>query len=504
MAVARLTINQTGCARAGLEVSWPTLEAEVGPEVLVLESARVYFAENGAAAPWRPSITEITFINCNFLEVPLHAFQGLQLLENVRLVGGAVGVVRSGAFSDLPHLRVVEVANASLGQVEGGAWARLPALTHLALWHCSVGEIQSHAVNLSRGSGPAGHGGEECGEARLGNDDHDRVLEVLSARSGPGDKNLSLPQFGTQLLLFHNDIEVLAPQAIAGDAFGFLIMGSNVVGHVGGAALDLALNNPCEISAALMVGNTFTGLEDGALEGLRGWPGAPRRTFLALTNNTFTRVASRAFTLHPDLHLFSAGQNRFRCRCQDLLWAVPEGAEGRSDLKEALLGTGKCQDDINLAAFITACTNYLNPPSPSIIPPPPPISTTAFHDHTTPMLPPSHSLTTAPPSSSSPSPSTANNPPNPPSPSILPPPPPPSTTDSHDHTTPALPPSHSPSTAPPSFSSPSPSTASPASHDTTVTQPTTATSEPPSPSGASPITFVPTTVITLLLARTLL
>lgn len=351
--MASLTINQTGCPRVGLELSWPALEAEVAPEQLVLEGARVYFNDRGAAAPWQPSIKSITFINCNFLEVPSHAFHGLQLLEKVRLVGGAAGTVRGGAFSDLPHLRVVEVANASLGLVESGAWARLPALTHLALWHCSLGELQPQAINLSRdSSGPAGHSKEDCFEVRENDDDPNRVLNVLSARSGLGDdKNLSLPQFGTKLLLFHNHIEVLAPQAITGDAFGFLIMGSNDVGHVGGAALDLALNNPCEISAALLVDNTLGRLEDGALASLRGLQGAPRHTFLALTNNTFNSVAKQAFTLHRDLHVFSAGQNRFRCRCQDLLWASPEAAEGRSDLQEELLGKGLCENGTNLTAF---------------------------------------------------------------------------------------------------------------------------------------------------------
>ncbi|XP_050689495.1 uncharacterized protein LOC126981898 [Eriocheir sinensis] len=452
VAVASLTINQTGCARARLELSWPTLEAEVGPELLVLEGARVTFAEDGAAAPWQPSITAITFINCNFLEVPSHAFRGLQLLEKVRLVGGAAGAVRGGAFSDLPLLRVVEVANASLALVESGAWARLPALTHLALWHSSLGELKPHAVNLSRGSGgPVGHSNEACGEVREVDDDRDRVLDVLSGRSGPGDdKNLSLPQFGTQLLLFHNHIEVLGPQAITGDAFGFLIMGSNEVGHVGGAALDLALNNPCEISAAMLVDNTLGRLEDGALEGLRGWPGAPRHTFLALTNNTFSSVAPRAFTLHRDVHVFSAGQNRFRCRCQDLLWAMPAAAEGRRDLQEALLGKGLCQDGTNLAAFTAACTKILRPPSPSIIPPPPP--------------------TTAP----------------------------------HDHTTPALSPSSSPTTTQPSSHFPSPSTTPPPSHDSTVSPPTSTQTPKPEPSGAAPLTLAPTAFITLLLARTLL
>ena len=171
-------------------------------------------------------------------------------------------------------------------------------------------------------------------------------VEVLSARQRNANvTNLFLPDYGSQLLLFKNSIEVMQSRAFTDDAFGFLIMGSNAVGHVAPFALDLELHNSCEISAALLVANELTRLEDKALAGLQSKSGAARRTFLALTNNTWSSVAPQAFTLHHDIAMFSAGENHFRCRCDALQWTTTEATTTpERELQEALQAESVCED----------------------------------------------------------------------------------------------------------------------------------------------------------------
>ncbi|XP_045136583.1 uncharacterized protein LOC123519370 [Portunus trituberculatus] len=385
VSVSTLTINQTGCARPGLEVEWGELEAEVAPSTLVLVDARVYFTQQ-PVPPTRPaSITAVHFINCSFVELPAHAFQGLQQLREVRLLGGAAAVVRRGAFTGLPLLRLVEVVDVSLAVVEGGAWASLPALRDLILAHCSIGNLHPLAVNLSRTT-TAEEEEHACAAAR--SPDRSRVLEVLSSRQASfRDTNMSLPDFGSQLLLYNNSIEVVQQRALSGDAFGFLILVDNVVGHMAASALDMELHSPCEVSAAMLVDNTLAAVEDGTLAALRGRQGAPLRTFLALNNNTWSRATPHAFTLHENMLLFSAADNTFSCRCAALRWAATAPTtEVQQDLQEALVAHSVCRDGSRLAAFLATCRDNPVPRQHTLYPahhqPP-----TLNHPHPHPLTP---------------------------------------------------------------------------------------------------------------------
>ncbi|XP_063850124.1 uncharacterized protein LOC135094197 [Scylla paramamosain] len=483
VSVSTLTINQTGCERPGLEVEWAELEAEVAPSKLVLVDARVYFTRQ-EAAPARPaSISAVHFINCSFVELPAHAFQGLQLLREVRLLGGAAAVVRRGAFMGLPHLRVVEMVDASLGVVESGAWANLPALRDLILAHCSIEDLQSLAINLTSAS-TAEEEERTCGAAR--SPDRSRVLEVLSARqSAFRAPNMSLPDFGSQLLLYNNSIEVIQQRALSGDAFGFLILVGNVVGHLAPSALALELHSPCEVSAAMLVDNSLAGVEDGALAALRGRQGAPLRTFLALNNNTWSLTAPHAFTLHQDLLLFSAADNTFSCRCAALGWAATAPTtEVQHDLQEALVAHSVCRDGSRLAAFLAACRDTPALPPTHIVPPP-----TLTPSPSAPTLTPSqptHTSSTSPDTTHIPSPSHPTHT---------------ATSSTSPDTT------HIPSPSHPTHTSTTTTATSSTSPDTTHTPPPThptPTITPKPNSSGTPLALAPATLLTLLAARALL
>ncbi|XP_064089668.1 uncharacterized protein LOC135203696 [Macrobrachium nipponense] len=355
--INRLTINQTECSETGLELMWSELESKVAPEKLVLVGAQVYITPNATVESWTPSIKVLEFVDCNITELPPHAFRGMSLLREVRLIGSNVEVIKTDAFSDLTDLKVVEVANSTITLIEDHAFNNLPALDDLAFGYSSIGSFASGAISLQPSQAAAR---ERCrsGGRSTGMIDDIMGRELSSSSFG----NLSLPEYGTRLTLYKNNIITVNSKAISTETLGFLIVGGNHILVVEREAFDMELHNECEISAALFVGNTIDTLSSLALKGLRGRDGAAHQAFLAIANNTFVNVFDQAFQLSDNLVVFAVEENQFVCSCDKIRWVMnkPSG-EVQLQLEKEIVEKAVCFDGSKLIDFTTSCTDNGNP-----------------------------------------------------------------------------------------------------------------------------------------------
>ncbi|KAK4306043.1 hypothetical protein Pmani_022101 [Petrolisthes manimaculis] len=403
LSISQLTINQTGCSDIGLELLWSDLESMVSPSRLVLVGARVFFVKPrprptaSAAASWTPSISSVFFNNCTFEYLPSHAFRGMRLLANITFNNGYIGIVKSNAFSHLPQLKKVEISNVTMGVMESRCFNNLPALQDLHIIHSNVREMETEAVSLLSHVGQTSrcdvisdstslaNGGGEGRNDVVGSDEgmnvvgSDEGMNVVGGSEGMTDvvgrelftsvSNLSLPEYGSRILLFKNNIEVVSPHAITTDTFGFLIVGGNYIGHLGTEAFNMELYNECEIAAALFVGNIFGKVDKFGLAGVRGRDGMSYQTFLALSNNTFLDVSSGGFTLPPSLVIFTLKENHFDCSCDKLDWVhVSSDDENtnrqltpKQNVVKELVQESYCLDGYTkLSTFTSTCNDDSN------------------------------------------------------------------------------------------------------------------------------------------------
>lgn len=357
--INRLTINQTECSETGLELMWSELESKVAPEKLVLAGAQVYITPNTTVQSWTPSIKVLEFIDCNIAELPEHAFRGLSLLKEVRLIRSTVEVIKSDAFSNLDDLRLVEVANSTITLIEDHAFNNLPVLDDLAFGYSSIGSFASGAISLQPSQEAAR---ERCRSAGRSTAEPKEMIDDIMGRELSSFGNLSLPEYGTRLTLYKNNIITINSKAISTETLGFLIVGGNHILMVEQEAFDMELHNECEISAALFVGNTIDTLSSLALKGLRGRDGAAHQAFLAIANNTFVNVFDQAFQLSDNLVVFAVEENQFSCSCENIGWVLnkPTGQVQR-ELEKEIVEKAVCLDGRNLIDFTTSCTDKGDP-----------------------------------------------------------------------------------------------------------------------------------------------
>nr|XP_045616499.1 uncharacterized protein LOC123769441 [Procambarus clarkii] len=371
--IAELTINQTSCSNKGLELKWSDLETHVAPETLILVEAEVFISQKQAPTDnWNSSISKLLFIDSNFETLPAHAFRGMKLLKEVKFFGGSIGKIRSNAFNELNQLKLVEIANSSIEIIESNAFSNLTSLKDLAIVHTSVGIIESKAISLLRQNNDE----QLCADVRTSVPDNNKVINDIVGRQLTSTDNLSLPKFGSRLLLFKNNIQTLKTQAITSQTLGFLIVGGNHIENIESRAFSMELYNECEISAALFISNTISNLGRFSLTALTARDDVPYQTFIALANNTFLKVEEHGFLLNKNVTVFSVEENYFQCSCDELSWIQYHAdSQNEQELEKRLVINAKCLDGTNLIAFASSCTDYGEPsvqntsPEPSLNPP---------------------------------------------------------------------------------------------------------------------------------------
>ncbi|XP_053648842.2 P-granule-associated novel protein 1 [Cherax quadricarinatus] len=378
LSISQLTINQTSCFEKGLELNWPDLETMVAPDTLLLVGAQVFFANN-IVANWNSSISRLSFFDSTFDLLPAHVFKGMKLLKQIRIFGGSVGIIKSNAFSNLDQLQLVEIANTSISMIESHAFSNLSSLEDLAIVYTSVGTIETEAVSLNRETI------EEinCADIRVSASNSKNVIDVIG-RQITSTANVSLPEFGTRLYLFKNNIQSLKTRALATHTLGFLIVGGNHFENVESLAFSMELYNGCEISAALFIGNTITNLQRHALRGLTGSDGVPYQTFIALSNNKFHKVEEQGFRLNKNVIIYSADENHFDCTCDALDWLQSNNdSQEEQELEKELVLKAICLDGTNLVSFATACTDHGTDTkiTPDTHPPVPPTQSSGVSGH---------------------------------------------------------------------------------------------------------------------------
>ncbi|KAG7167852.1 carboxypeptidase N subunit 2-like [Homarus americanus] len=366
LAIAHLTINQTSCSNSGLELRWPDLEALVSPDTFTVVGAHIYFSQSQPNTTWNSSISRLYFIDSTFEMLPAHAFRGMGLLEEVKFFGGSIVTIRSNAFSGLQKLKLIEIANSTVETIEREAFNNLESLEDLAFVHTSIGIIESEAVSLLKqnkaevrcvtlGTRPSGSGS---------------VIQDLMGRQLTSTGNISLPEYGSRLLLLKNNIKTLKSRAITSETLGFLIVGGNHIENVESLAFSMELYNECEISAALFVGNTFNYLGNSALAGLKGRDGVSYQTFIALAQNTFLNVTQQGFLLSQNLVIFTVDENKFRCVCDGFNWILSNpDSQNQQELEKELVLKATCIDGTYLISYTSSCTDHGTVTTPSARPP---------------------------------------------------------------------------------------------------------------------------------------
>lgn len=355
LAISRLTINQTGCSDTGLELGWPALETQVAPEVLILVGAQIFFSPH-SSEEWNSSIKYLEFIDSEFKEIPADVFKGLDLLEEVRLIGSAVETIQSDAFRGLDRLKLVEIANSTITIIEDHAFNNLPVLEDLAIVYSSIGSIESGAISLIPTETTVR---KQCADIARSISEPTEMFEGIMGRELTTIGNLSLPEYGSRLLLYKNNIMSINSKAINSNTLGFLIVGGNHIMNVEQEAFNMELYNECEISAALFVGNTIDTLSSLAFMGLRGKDGVSYQTFIALANNKFFTVFEKGFRLSENIVIFAVEENRFSCDCDNFGWILSNpNSQIQRELEKELVLKAKCLDGTNLISFTSSCTDH--------------------------------------------------------------------------------------------------------------------------------------------------
>ncbi|XP_068249088.1 leucine-rich repeat and immunoglobulin-like domain-containing nogo receptor-interacting protein 3 [Palaemon carinicauda] len=351
--INKLTIDQTGCSEKALELTWSELESKVAPDKLVLVGALVHITPNVTKEPWTPSIRVLEFVDCNITELPEHAFRGMGHLKEVRLIRSTVDVINSDAFSNLSELQLVEVANSTITMIKDHAFNNLPALEDLAFGYSFIGSFDSGAISLKPSQEAAR---ERCGSVGRSMEEPKEMIDAIMGRELSSFGNVSLPEYGTRFTLYKNNIITINSGAISTETLGFLIVGGNHILTVESEAFDMELYNECEISAALIVGNTIDNLSSWALKGLRGKDGASYQAFLALANNTFINVFDQSFLVSNNLVVFAVEENQFGCTCDNTGWVVKRP----NTLEKEIIEKGVCLNGFDLIAFTDSCNDVGN------------------------------------------------------------------------------------------------------------------------------------------------
>ncbi|XP_018011882.1 uncharacterized protein LOC108669104 [Hyalella azteca] len=352
--VDALTIDRSGCeVVSALDISWNLLEHGIGPRTVTFIGAQIILT-NPPNQSWNTSISRITFERCLFDSIPPKSFEGLSRLTELRFINNYIGNVSSYSISGLPNLRTVEFADSDIVNIHTSAISDLPALFEMAFVRTSISSLADGAVKIIRT--PQLPANNDCPKIDIRIPPSDRMSDVM-ARSLESVDNLPLPEIGARLHFYFCNITALHPKAISSDWFSFVIFYGNRVSTFGTGAFQLTMDNQCEISAVMLVGNYFKSIQLGAVASIQKKQQANRPSYLVLTNNTFEFVAAKGFVIHPSIEVYSVADNKFVCECPNFAWLMSNSETPRQqEIERNLKASATCNyNSISVTTFTDSC-----------------------------------------------------------------------------------------------------------------------------------------------------
>lgn len=298
-------------------------------------------------------MNKITFVQCTFDKIPSEAFKGLKQLKELRFQMNYILSLNSGSIANIENLITLEFSDTNIRNIQTNAISDLANLYELSFLRCDIVGMGRKSINIIRATGIAVP--PNCNEIQNNFvNNHDEEMF----------DGIPLPKLGSRLIFHKSNISIIENSAIESNIFSFIVLTGNKIVFFAKHALNVQIQNQCDLSSLLIVDNVFENFETDSFAHVHSLQSSPETIHFLLKNNTFHIVMPNAFRLHSSLQVSAVfSKNNFICKCDHMQWyqsteltprtSTPHQAE----LEQSLVATGKClMDGTGVKEFLSTCS----------------------------------------------------------------------------------------------------------------------------------------------------